>query len=116
MDEIKYFQPYQSNKNCAICFETMQNEPTLAHTGGGELHPLHKKCIEAWLTHKKQNLTCPVCRDPVSLEVLRPILQVCPKSYPPFIEDHSSGPLLERALKNTLKNIHDKFDCMPLSD
>lgn len=43
--------------NCYICFEDLRTD-VVCHTDGGDLHPVHRKCIRAWAETQQM---CPVC-------------------------------------------------------
>lgn len=54
-----YRPPDQSFDNCNICFDPIKDKVSVAHSAGGEKHPIHKDCLIKWL---KINEICPTCR------------------------------------------------------
>lgn len=69
MNMINFYQKVNSVDDCPICMETLKNSHAVAHTGGGDHHPIHADCIKNWLCDIKQT-TCPNCRVPVNKESL----------------------------------------------
>lgn len=61
---MSVYEVYSPNPSdgyrCPICFgdDSSKNQGTIAHTGRGQLHPLHKTCAKLWLANHD---TCPNC-------------------------------------------------------
>ncbi|KAL3070320.1 hypothetical protein niasHS_016147 [Heterodera schachtii] len=60
--------PYEANANeedncCAICLDLIENETMVKPLPCN--HIFHNKCIKSWL---KEHITCPFCRDALSME------------------------------------------------
>lgn len=66
MSPVSYYvcSNVDCEQKCTICFEDMKdNGDNVAHTRGGELHPLHRKCLEKMIEEMNlPNNPCPVCR------------------------------------------------------
>src|SRR5437868_3155116 len=48
-----------NNDECCICYDPLNKGSVLAHSLGGNLHPIHQKCVELWI---QRNPICPSCR------------------------------------------------------
>ena len=71
---IKFYE-FSSTENCGICLETMRDTDTVAHTGLGNLHPVHRACLKEWTNI---NNSCPVCRAPIEVGFLDALAKVAP--------------------------------------
>jgi Ring finger domain len=56
-----------SEEPCSICLESMEYSDCIAHDKGGEKHPTHRKCIEAWIK-SSGDFKCPVCKIPTEID------------------------------------------------
>lgn len=63
---VSYYD-FPSNDECGICRESMKGEDSVAHSGIGKKHPLHKNCLKTWLQTKNE---CPFCKERVELNSL----------------------------------------------
>ena len=54
---------------CPVCYadDTSTNPDTIAHSGLGRLHPLHKECARAWLESQER---CPTCNSQIDIRTL----------------------------------------------
>ncbi len=58
-----YYDVDQNNTDdCCRCNEPLNQGSVVAHSGTGNLHPIHLKCIEVWA---ETNLKCPSCNVPI---------------------------------------------------
>jgi hypothetical protein len=48
--------------NCSVCFSNLGSD-AVAHHDGGELHPIHRVCLETWLKVQRQRDQIPSCPD-----------------------------------------------------
>jgi len=46
--------------NCSVCLSALGSD-AVAHQDGGEQHPIHRKCLEAWMTAQSQRNPIPSC-------------------------------------------------------
>lgn len=75
MAEVQFVNFTGANQDlgeCAICMESLSNGRLVAHTSGGEKHPIHKTCIDEVARHCRQNRepSCPLCRKTFKAEQL----------------------------------------------
>jgi hypothetical protein len=61
---------------CAICLEnisdTKEKGLAVAHAGGGEKHPLHKRCVQELPIKDHGYRECPSCYKPIDFHSLYP--------------------------------------------
>lgn len=58
------FHSFPTNADCGICLNSMVGEDSVAHSGDGEKHPLHKECLKVWMETKQE---CPFCQAQVDV-------------------------------------------------
>lgn len=74
------YVPKSNDKVCPVCLDPISNsklmaifKPIVAHSGGGEAHPIHLSCAETAYTYDEQ---CSSCRVPVEGNFPDPFLKI----------------------------------------
>lgn len=63
--QFNTYQPIDLAKICNVCHDPIKNSISVAHTGDGQMHPIHRKCLIKWLEIKE---ICPTCRVEVDVD------------------------------------------------
>lgn len=63
LETYSYFvpSPEAQKDECPVCYKELRSEEIVAHSNGGDKHPVHKACIEEWLQSIQSTYRCPHC-------------------------------------------------------
>jgi hypothetical protein len=68
--------PGPKNSNCGICLEPLDARvQVVMHQGQGELHAIHKTCMDIWI---KRSAVCRICEIPIPVRSVEDIPIVRP--------------------------------------
>lgn len=59
MVSFSLIRPVHPEDRCGICLAPLRDEMAVAHPGEGQKHPVHRRCMQAWV---RTNPQCPICK------------------------------------------------------